>query len=111
METFSIGKTILEETIENQKWVFKVKDIYNPSPTEIEQNEAYNDTLGNYEPDKELPTTPSVELVAINQNGEKVEMWWGPCGKHLGPHVSKKGWSKSLFTKLKGKLLKHKLPA
>ena len=110
METFEQGKLILEEKINGVLWEFRVSEIFHLSDEEYARNEAYNDTLGNYEPEKELPTDPSVRITASAKFGECVHLTWLPREKTLSPHVSKAGWSKSLFSKLKGLLINWELP-
>ena len=109
METFRPDKIIETVIIENQKWIFRVADVYNPSQEEINHNRAHNDALGNFEPEKELPVNAHITITAESQSGETIELWWSPSDKVLGPHMSKKGWSKGIFTGLKGKLANWQL--
>ena len=110
MEQFQLGKTVLKTQLSNETWEFKVSDIFHLTDSEYASNEAFNDTLGDYEPDKELPTSPNVEITAKSKSGEVVKFIWFPCDKTLTPHISKSGWSKGLFAGLKGKLINWKLP-
>ena len=111
MEIFELNKIILKEVIDKKTWEFRVDEVINPSREEIERNKEFNDSLGNYEPEHvELlrSTTPLIKLVAESSEGEVISLWWDPCIKKVGPPISKKGWSKGLFTKINGKLANWK---
>ena len=109
MKKFQLNEIILETLIENEKWVFRIAKIYNPSQDEIESNLKYNDTLGNDSWKDGLPTSPYISIIAENKKGDSVSLWWDPTVKLLGPAVSKKGWSKGLFHLLQNVLIKIKL--
>ena len=109
MDYFEVGKVLSKRKIAEQEWVFRISSVLNPSVEEIALNEEFNLSLANYEPEKELPTKPLINLIAESNEGEKLEFWWDPTYKKLGPHVSKSGWSKGVFTELKGKLSNWKL--
>lgn len=109
MKYFEVGETIQKTQISNETWEFKVSDIFHLTNSEYATNEAFNYTLGDYEPEKELPTYPYVEITAKSKTGETVKLIWLPYDKILSPHISKDGWSKGLFTGLKGKLINWKL--
>ena len=111
MEYFEQDKEVLKARIDRCEWLFRIADIYNPSPGELAQNRRHNVSLGNYEPDKELPERPFVRLVAQSENGETIEMWFDPVYRKLGPHISRPGWDKGLFGQLKGILCSWQLPA
>ena len=95
MEYFEVGKILSKRKIAEQEWVFRISHVLNPSPEEVASNEEFNLSLGNYEPEKELPTKPLVSIIAESKDGEKLDFWWDPTYKKLGPHLSKHGWSKS----------------
>ena len=110
MKKLKEGLVIYDFSADGQKWQVSITSIYNPSPTEIEKNKAYNDTLGNFEPDQEeLPVRPFVQLECRSSSGEIQMMWWDPLGKVLGPDISRKGWTRSLFYGMKSELCKHRL--
>ena len=111
MEYFEQGKVILKTKLGRHEWKFFVANIYNPSPDEIELHQKHNDTLGNYEPDKELPVGPFVTIFAESDNGENLKMWFDPKHGQLGPHISKEHWNRGLFGRLKGILCSWRLPA
>ena len=111
MEYFEQGKEILSVRIGQHVWTFRVLSVYNPSPEEIERNRKHNDSLGNFEPDKELPESPFVHVSAECEDGETIAMWFDPTYRNLGPHVSREGWSRGLFMRLKGILCSWRLPA
>jgi len=97
MDYFEIGKILSKRKIDELEWEFRISNIFNPSPQEIASNEEFNLSLGNYEPDKELPTKPLISIIAESNDGEKVDFWWDPTYKKLGPHISRSGWSKGIF--------------
>lgn len=100
MSFFEVGKVVLKLHIENQKWEFKIVDVFNLSEEEFRQNDAFNDTLGNYEPEKELPISSLATINAISSSGEIVELKWSSCSHRVFPDVRHKGWSKAVFVKL-----------
>ena len=110
MNTFEIGKIITKRNIEGNLWVFSVGDVFHLSREEYVKNEAFNDTLGDYEPDKELPTNSVATIIASNSDGDEVELKWCPGIKGVYPHIRKKGWSKMLFVNLNAELKKWKFP-
>ena len=109
MDYFEVGKVVSKRKIAEQEWLFRISAVLNPSIEEIASNEEFNLSLDNYEPEKELPTKPFISIIAENNDGEKIDLWWDPTYKKLGPHISKPGWSRGLFTELKGKLSNWKL--
>jgi hypothetical protein len=106
MKTFKVGEIVLREKIEGETWVFAVTDVFHLSEEEYAKNEEYNDTLGNYEPEKELPTNSVATITATGSNGDSVELKWFSGFKGIYPHLSKKGWTKGLFVKLNATLIK-----
>lgn len=109
MKYFEIGETIHKTQLSNESWEFKVSGVFHLTDSEYATNEAFNNTLGDYEPEKELQTNPYVEIIAQSISGETIKLIWLPHDKILSPHISKNGWSKGLFTGLKGKLISWKL--
>ena len=103
MEKFELGKLVLRVNISNTDWEFRIADICHLSASEYRANKDYNDNLGNYEPEKEKQTCPYVKIVAKSPSDEVI-LNWSPWSKVLSPHISKPGWSKHVFSKLKGKL-------
>lgn len=91
-------------------WNVVVSDIFNPTRDEIETNELHNKLLGNWEIEKERPTEPKIDITLISPE-KSINMYWLPTRKVLGPHLEKSGWPKALFTRIKGELLRYKLPA
>ncbi len=110
MNIFQTGNVVLEERIDGERWVFKVSKVFYLSDEEYSRNEAYNDTLGNYEPAKELPTNSFATITASNNSGGYIEFHWSSGIGKIYPHVSKKGWSKGLFVKLNQILSKWRFP-
>lgn len=110
MKTFEIGKEVLRERIEGEVWKFVIVDVFHLSSNEYARNEAYNDTLGNYEPEKELPTESVATIKATSPSGDSVELKWCPGIKGVYPHIRKKGWTKGLFLKLNQILNQWKFP-
>ena len=64
--------------------------MFHLSEEEYARNEEYNDTLGNYEPEKELPTNSKATIIATSSSGEIVEFMWISGFKKIYPHVSKR---------------------
>jgi len=110
MNIFEIGNVVLEERINGELWVFKISDVFHLSDKEYARNEAHNDTLGNYEPEKELPTSSVATITATNHSGCSIEMTWSTSFNKVYPHISKEGWSKGLFLKLNQTLSKWRFP-
>lgn len=110
MEYFEPGKEVLKVKVDDQFWTFRILNVYNPSFEELERNKKHNAALGNWEPDKELPHAPHVTLRAESADGESLEMWFDPEQQGLGPHISRKGWSRGLFGRLNGILCSWRLP-
>ena len=110
MKVFKAGEVILKEKILGKTWVFSVGHVFHLSKEEYERHEAYNDTLGNYEPEKELPINSVATITATCQNGEIVELKWSSDFNKIYPHISQKGWSKGLFVKLNIELNKWIFP-
>ena len=100
MKIYKVGEEILKQKIDGELWLFVVSDVFQLTQGEYDKNEAYNDALGNYEPEKELPTNSVVTISATNKLGESVELKWSYPAVGVYPHVSRKGWSKALFVKL-----------
>ncbi len=100
MNVFEPGKEVLTEKIDGELWTFSISKVFHLSPEEYAQNEAFNDTLGDYEPEKELPTSSVVTIEAKNKTGDIVVLHWSSSKPGVYPHISKKGWSKGLFIKL-----------
>jgi len=110
MNVFEIGKEILKEKINGELWIFAVDDIFHLSQEEYAENEAFNDTLGDYEPDKERPTSSVVTIVATSKAGDIVELKWSYPSMGVYPHVRQKGRSKGVFVKLNQTLRKWNYP-
>jgi len=110
MKVFKVGEIVLKEKIDGEKWIFSITEVFHLSKEEYTANEAYNDTLGNYEPEKEKPTNSSVIITATNQSEDFVELRWSSGINKIFPHLSKKGWSKGLFVKLNIELSKWVFP-
>lgn len=110
MEIFEVGKIILEQKINDDLWVFSISKVFQLTEEEYANNGAFNDTLGNYDPENELPTSSVVTIIALNNSGGSIKLFWS-CGiKGVYPYIRKKGWSKGLFIKLNKILQKWKLP-
>jgi hypothetical protein len=110
MKEFRVGETVLKEKIDNEIWVFTISDVFHLSQEEYKSNVAYNDTLGNYEPDKELPTNSTAIITGASQSGKLVELRWSSGFNKVYPHLSLKGWSKGIFLKLNIELAKWAFP-
>lgn len=110
MYIFEVKKIILNEKIDDDVWVFVVSDIFHLSHEQYAKNEAYNDSLGDYEPEKELPTNSVATIKATSSSGDSVELYWSSGAGGIYPHISKKGWSKGLFIKLNNILKKWRWP-
>ena len=100
MEIFEVGKVVLKTRIENDYWVFEISDVFQLSSEEYAMNDAYNDTLGNYDPENEKPTESVATIRATNTNGETVVLRWCYSTKGIYPHTRQKGWARGLFIKL-----------
>ncbi len=111
MREFEIGSVIYEPSVEGARWKVVVSSVYNPSDSELEANQRHNDSLGNWEPERELPTERQVYLSVVSETGEKFQLHWTPSSKILGPHVSRRGWSKAMFNNVKSQLLNWKVSA
>ena len=110
MKVFEVGEVVLKEKIAGENWVFSISHVFHLSKEEYEKNETYNDTLGNYEPDKELPTNSVATIKATSQSGQSVELKWYSDFNKVCPHLSQKGWSKGVFVKLNVELKKWLFP-
>ena len=110
MAIFEIGAQPLTLTISGEQWRVVVVDLYNPTEQEVTANKAHNDQLGDWEPELERPTGPMVKVAVRSKDDEEVEMYWDPTHKVLLQHVSRRGWSRSHFNRIKGELLRWKLP-
>lgn len=89
-----------ETRIENEKWIFEISDVFHLTEQEYRANEAYNDKLGDYEPENERPVNSVATILATGASGELVTLKWSAGKKGVYPHISRKGWSKGLFVKL-----------
>ena len=96
MNIFEVGTVVLKEQIDGECWEFRISKIFHLSSEEYAKNIAYNDTLGNWEPDKELPENSVVTITATNNKGSLVKLKWTPGCKGVFPHIREKGWSKGL---------------
>ena len=110
MKKFKVGEIVLKEKIEAETWVFAISDVFHLSEEEYKTNETYNDTLGNYEPEKELPTNSVATITATSQSGKSVDLTWSSGINKVYPHLSQKGWSKGIFIKLNVELAKWVFP-
>jgi hypothetical protein len=109
MRTFEDGLKVMEFTVDGERWTVVVEKIFHPTEEEVKSNEAFNETLGNWEPEKKKSTEPWVTLFISTKNKPPIGMWWAPIEQILGPHVSRKGWSKSLFVKIRRELTRCQL--
>jgi hypothetical protein len=100
MEIFEVGKVVLKIRIENEDWIFEISEVFHLSEEEYAKNDAYNDTLGNYDPKNEKPTESVATIRANSSSGEIVILRWSYSAKGVYPHIRQKAWSKSLFIKL-----------
>ena len=109
MLTFEIDAVPWRTRVEGSLWTVSVKGIYNPSVDEINSNKAHNLTVGNWDPEHERSTCPQVDLVVRSDDGDVFEMYWLPIEKILGPHISRRGWSRGTLNAIKQELIRWKL--
>lgn len=74
MKVFEAGKIVLKAKIAGENWVFSISDVFYLSKEVYERNKAYNDTLGNYETEKALPTNSIATIKAMSQSGQSVTL-------------------------------------
>jgi hypothetical protein len=110
MATFVSGTVVKELNVDGRRWQVRVVEIYNPSAAEIEANKKFNDTLGNWDPERERPVEAWVRFEISTNGSEPFEMRWSPAQKIFGPHVTRKGWDRGTFNAIKGELLRWRLP-
>ena len=110
MATFVDGAVIKEIDAGGKRWRIEVVEVYNPSAAEIASNKAFNDTLGNWEPDRMRPLEPQVRIEISAGDSERFEMYWIPTRRLLGPHISRPGWSGGTFNAVKIELSRWHLP-
>ena len=110
MKTFEVGKVILEEKIAGENWTFYITNVFHLPKEEYTKNQEHNNTLGNYEPEKELPKNSVVTITATNQNRGSIELKWSSELNKVLPQIRKRGWTKSLFSKLNVELSKWSFP-
>ena len=110
MATFVNGAVVKEIQAGGKRWQVRVVEVCNPSAAEIALNKAFNETLGNWEPERERPVESRVRFEISTSESERFEMHWSPTQKVLGPHVSRKGWDRGTFNAIRGELLRWRLP-
>ncbi|MDR2189616.1 MAG: hypothetical protein LBE62_16465 [Azonexus sp.] len=111
MRIFANGSVITEVSVGGKLWCIRIFDVYNPSAEEIVSNKKFNDTLGNWDPEREKPTFPLVQIEVTANDGERFEMYWSPANKVFGPHIKRAGWGRGTFNSIKAELLRWKLPS
>jgi len=100
MNTFEVGKIVHRVRIGEEKWVFEIIHVSHLTDEEYARNEAFNDTLGDWDPENELPTNSLAVILASSSKGDTETLNWSSGMDGVYPHINRKGWTKGLFVKL-----------
>ena len=104
MKVFEERSVICSLYVGREKWDVEVVRVDSLKKEEIAANRAHNQTIGNFDPENELPTEPLIALQANSSSGKRIELYWSPETKVLGPNVSQSGWNRRHFNNVKSHL-------